>query len=119
MPECNYFGEVLLEMEKRLNGKGLVFYLTNDLQQLPSYGTNVVVLVIGDEWCRILLYSHKVRAIFKCYGTLPILGCNPFLNLSYLNLLALVQYLRIWLLRVAGVTNFYFQKVKNFLSGKS
>lgn len=97
---CNYFGQVFEAMEKRLNVGNLTFYFTWDTEKLPSYGQNVVAVVNGDEWCRIPTYFHKVRAVFKCYGTRPILGCNPLLKPSYLNFITLLQFLRAWFARL-------------------
>jgi hypothetical protein len=110
----DYFAKIFEEMEKSLEIDGLTFYITRDIHELPSYGQNVIAIVLGDEWCRIPTYFHKVRAIFKCYGTRPILGCNPLLQPSYLNILALVQYLRIWLLRLPGLLNYAFHTFKRW-----
>jgi hypothetical protein len=114
----SYFGKVFEAMEKKFNSGGLVFYLTWDnVYDLPSYGSNVVAVIIGDEWCRMPMYCHKVLAIFKCYGTFPILGCNPFLQISHLNFLALLQFLRIWFYRLPGRINYAFKKnVQLYLS---
>jgi Exostosin family len=109
----SYFGKVFEEMEKSLKMDDLVFYLTWDnVDELPSYGPNVVSIIIGDEWCRKPMYCHKVLAIFKCYGTRPILGCNPFFHPSYLNLLTLVQFLKNCLHRLPGEINYLLHKLK-------
>ena len=90
---ATYVGKVLQEMEKRLELENLVFYITwDEINELPTYGDNVVVLILGDEWYRIPKYVNKVGAIFKCVGTKAILGCNPIQKPSRLNLLTLIQY---------------------------
>ncbi|MBE9046313.1 glycosyltransferase family 1 protein [Pleurocapsales cyanobacterium LEGE 10410] len=109
-PNCTYFGKVFTAMEKHLTRKGLVFYLTWNLDELPSYGNNVVAVVLGDEWCRIPMYTHKVLAVFKCYGTRPYLNINPFLNPSYLNILSWIQFQRTGLGRLPGWLNYVFHK---------
>jgi hypothetical protein len=111
-PDCFYFGKVFEAMEKSLEVSGLVFYLTWDIHQLPSYGQNIVAVVLGDEWCRIPTYFHKVRAVFKCYGTRPILGCNPLLKPSYLNFLTLIQFIRNLLIHLPYSLNYLLHKFK-------
>lgn len=114
-----YVSQVLQAMEKSLKLKGLIFYITwHELNELPLYGENVVVIVLGDEWYRIPKYAHKVGAIFKCIGTRPILGYNPLFQPDYLNLLTLIQFLRILFVRLPGLVNYQFHKLKKFLSGK-
>jgi hypothetical protein len=116
-PDCFYFGKVFEAMEKSLEVSGLVFYLTWDIHQLPSYGQNIVAVVLGDEWCRIPTYFHKVRAVFKCYGTHPILGCNPLLKPSYLNFLTLMQFIRNLLIHVPYSLNYLLHKFKSLQLG--
>lgn len=116
--DFTYFGKVFEAMEKSLEGGNLVFYFTWDrVDELPSYGDNVVAVVVGDEWSRIPKYFHKVRAVFKCYGTRPILGCNPLFQPSYLNFLSLIQFLKIWMISVPGSLNYLLQNLKNWRAG--
>ncbi|MBK1989328.1 glycosyltransferase family 1 protein [Sphaerospermopsis aphanizomenoides BCCUSP55] len=106
-----YFGKVFQAIEKSSVISGLVFYITwNEIDELPSYGQNVVVFVLGDEWYRIPKYAHKVKAVFKCLGTRAILGCNPLLHPSLLNLMTLVQFLRILVVGVPGWVNYHWHK---------
>jgi hypothetical protein len=115
----DYFGKVFQAIEKSSAISDLIFYVTwDEMDELPSYGQNVVVFVIGDEWYRTPKYFHKVRAVFKCIGTRPILGCNPLLQPSLLNLLTLMQFLRILVVSFPGVANYQFQKLKSWLLGK-
>ncbi len=113
--DYTYFGKVFEAMEKTLEVSGLVFYFTWDrIEELPSYGKNVVAVVAGDEWCRIPKYCYKVLAVFKCYGTKPILGCNPFRQFSCLNILTLTQFLKVGFYRLPGWLNYVFNKLKYF-----
>lgn len=88
-----YFGGALRAMERGLECGGLVFYLTWDVNALPSYGDNVVAVVLGDEWARIPAYADRVRAVFKCYGTWPTLGVRRPSYLSALTALHVGQVL--------------------------
>jgi hypothetical protein len=117
---ATYLGKALQEMEKRLSLENLVFYITwDELDELPSYGDNVVVIILGDEWYRIPKYVNKVGAIFKCVGTDAILGCNPIYKPSHLNLLTLIQYLRILLVGIPGLLNYYLHKIKDIFTGQN
>ncbi|MFN6569429.1 exostosin family protein [Nostoc minutum NIES-26] len=114
-----YFGKIFQAIEKSFQLSGLVFYVTwDEIDELPSYGQNVVVFVLGDEWYRIPKYTHKVKAVFKCIGTHPILGCNPLVKPSLLNLLTLIQFLRILVVCLPGFVNYHWHKFKNLLLGK-
>ncbi|MBD2296497.1 glycosyltransferase family 1 protein [Anabaena sphaerica FACHB-251] len=110
-PTCIYFNKVFQEMEQHLTVRGLTFYLTWDTDKLPSYGDNVVAILLGDEHCRIPSYIHKVRAIFKTLTTRLMMRENFFLQPSYLNLMILIQFLRSWLIRTPGLLNFWFHRL--------
>ncbi len=48
--DYTYIGKVFEAMEKSLEVGGLVFYFTWDsVDELPSYGNNVVAVIVGDE----------------------------------------------------------------------
>ena len=87
-----YFVRSLQATERRLNTGDLTFYLTWKLDELPSYGPDVVAVVLGDEWARIPAYANDVLATFKCYGTsLPLdVGLRP----THLNAMRLAKQLR-------------------------
>jgi hypothetical protein len=64
---ARYFGAALRLVDCQV--KGMTFYVTTSkVDHLPSYGKNVVVLLLGDERYQLPSYSHRVGAIFKCYG---------------------------------------------------
>ena len=73
-----YFGRALAEMDRHLRTDGLTVYLTFDPDTLPSYGEDVVAVLIGDEWARVPAYLTRVRAVFRNLCGRPNLGCNPF-----------------------------------------
>jgi hypothetical protein len=72
-----YFGRALAAMEQELQISGLTVYVTFDTEQLPSYGDDVVVVLIGDEWARVPKYLARVRVVFRNLCARPNLGCRP------------------------------------------
>ncbi|MDF5730696.1 MAG: glycosyltransferase family 1 protein [Rhizonema sp. PD38] len=113
-PSCVYFGKIFQVLQKRIKTTNLTFYLTWSLDKLPSYGQHVVVVILGDEMYRIPKYIHAVGAVFKTYSTRPILGCNPFLKPSYKNMMDLLQFLKIWFIRLPGWVSYLIPKLKGF-----
>jgi hypothetical protein len=94
--DSEYFGAALAEMDGRLRSRGLTFYLTRNLRELPTYGWDVVALVVGDELARVPAYASRVRAIFKNQATRPALTSNVVRDPSLVNLLWFAAYLRSW-----------------------
>jgi hypothetical protein len=76
--DTRYFARAFTAMEARLRDPDVDVYLTWDVTRLPSYGDRVVAVVLGDEAGRIPRYLHRVRAVFKAYGTRPVLGAGPW-----------------------------------------
>ena len=72
-----YFGRALAAMERELRTGPLTVYLTFDPESLPSYGDDVVVVLIGDEWARVPAYLPRVRAVFRNLCSRPNLGASP------------------------------------------
>jgi hypothetical protein len=97
-----YFGRALQAMERELNVDGLVVYMTFDTETLPSYGEDVVVLLIGDEWARVPAYLPRVRAVFRNLCARPNLGCRPLRWPSLVTLSALVPATRVAVLGAPG-----------------
>ncbi len=115
----DYPGKILQTVEQSLSDKGLTFYLTREeLDDLPSYGKNVVVIIAADEWCRIPKYAHRVLAVFKSYGIKPFLGCNPILEPSYINFASLIQFLRIWTACLPRLINYGVKVLKSLGLGR-
>ena len=116
--EFYYFLKVFETIEKSLSIKNYIFYLTwSNLNRLPSYGQNVVAVILGDEWCLTPKYCHLVKAVFKCYGTSPTLEYN-LLKPSYLNIMALFNFMRVYAFGMPGKVNYTLQNIKNERSGK-
>lgn len=115
-PDCIYWGKVFETVDQSLEVSGLTFYLTWNTRSLPSYGQNIVAVILGDEKDCIPTYFHKVKAVFKCYGTTPILGFDLFSKPSPLKLLTLLHFLRNWMSNLPGLLNYKFQKLKSLYS---
>ena len=95
--DCVYFGRALRAMEERLRTRDLTVYLTWDLRELPTYGDDVVAVVLGDEESRRPVYADSVRAVFKCSGERPWIGSALLRRRTYLSLLIFLQGARRWL----------------------
>jgi hypothetical protein len=100
--DARYFGTVFREMERTLQDPAIDVYLTWDPDRLPAYGDRVVAVVLGDEVGRIPRYVGRVRAVFKCYGTRPVLGAGPVRNPGLTGSLELAQYALRWLRWLPG-----------------
>lgn len=99
-PNAGYFGRAFAAMERGLHHRGLTFYLTFDIERLPSYGPDVVAVVVDNELARIPAYAPRVRATYLNLGARPQLGCSPFTEPSLLNAAALGVFARnaaLWL----------------------
>lgn len=78
-PDCldgagyKYFGRVLNLLAPRIEGRGLVIYVTAwTVHELPSYGPNVISCILQDEWGRAPHYRDKVGMVFKTCGKSPV-----------------------------------------------
>lgn len=89
-----YWGRVFQAADRHLGARGLRFYLTWDLHELPEYGDDVVGISIGDEWGLTPRWAHRVRAAFKLHGARPWLERNPLREPSRLAALTLLRYAR-------------------------
>jgi hypothetical protein len=68
----DYYSKVLRIIESNSRLAGLTFYLSKATpESLPSYGRNVVLLAIGDEYYRCFPYFLDIRAVIRCYGSVP------------------------------------------------
>ncbi len=114
-----YFGGVFRTLESLLDLSGLTVYLTWDLESLPTYGTDVVAVVLGDEWCRIPAYQDDVLAVFKCYGTRPNLPTSAVLPPTYLRLLTTLQQGRLHAYRLPGLLRQAGRRMRNWLRGET
>jgi hypothetical protein len=102
LPDSIHFGAILAELDRRLPAGGLTFHLTQDLERLPSYGMDVVVVHIGDEFARVPAYADRVRAIFKNHAVRPALTSNVLREPTWVNLWWLVAHVRMWAHHLPG-----------------
>lgn len=117
---AKYFGQGFQVIDQALPNRGLVFYiLMTEMQELPSYGSNVFVFLLGDEFYRIPSYTNRVAGVFKCLGTRQIRQqidfYRPFIKPSYFKVLLLGQMVRNLSLRLPLKINHYFFRLKNYL----
>lgn len=89
-----WWGRVFQVVDRELGDAGLTVYLTWDLHELPSYGDDVVAVVIGDEWALTPRYAHRIRATFKLHGSRPWLEHDPLRERDRLSALSLLRYAR-------------------------
>jgi len=100
--DTRYWAGVFQEMEQTLRDGAIDVYLTFDPHRLPQYGDSVVAIILGDEVGFIPRYIAHVRAVFKCYGTRPVLGSGPLKNPSLTGVAELAQCAVRWLRWLPG-----------------
>lgn len=100
--DTRYWAGVFREMEQTLRDGAIDVYLTFDPCRLPHYGDHVVAVLLGDEVGRIPPYIDRVRALFKCYGTRPVMGSGPLRNPSLTGVAELAQCTVRWLRWLPG-----------------
>jgi hypothetical protein len=75
----NYWVRIFKEFEKSSSLSGLTFYLISNhilVDELPSYGDDVVAVIRSDEECWTPPYLNRVRYVFKTYGFEPWCGAS-------------------------------------------
>lgn len=75
----NYWVRIFKEFEECSSLGGLTFYLVcnhDRMDELPSYGDDVVAVIRSDEECWFPPYLNKVRYVFKTYGFQPWCGAS-------------------------------------------
>lgn len=95
LPDCAYLGRVFGAFERHWQGPSLTFYVTYDTSTLPSYGENVVAVLLNDEWFRTPVYAGQVLAVLR---NLPHRPWFPWESLAPPDLdgaFALANYLRV------------------------
>lgn len=114
-----YFREVLRAMELLIGQRGLKIYLTWKLDELPSYGNDVVAVVMGDEWARYPNYASDVLVTFKVYGTRPSLGGNLFAPPWMLKSMLALKYLRTCAHCIPGVARRSIAAAGHFVENRA
>lgn len=118
-----YFSRALQIVDQTLLQRNLTFYITmTEVDELPSYGENVIVLILGDEFYRVPKYVTKVGAIYKCYGFNQLREqaqyFAPLLKPSYFKVSLLGQYLKNFFLhRLWLKLNYEFCRLQQLLLG--
>lgn len=100
-----YFGAVLAAMDRRVARGGLTVYLTQDVERLPSYGPDVVAVIVGDELTRVPAYVDRVRAVFKNHPVRPLLTSSFLREPSWTNLWWFASFLRAWRHHLPGAAH--------------
>jgi hypothetical protein len=96
LPDATYWGAVFAEMDRRVDRDDLVVIMTEELEELPQYGPNVVVLLIADEKAHVPAYIDKVGAVFKNLAIRPRLTTSVVREPAMINVWWFVEYLRLW-----------------------
>ena len=73
----SYFRFIIRSLEQRLKDRGLTFHITWKIDRLPSTGTDVVAIVMADEWAQMPAYALDVLCTFKCYGVRQYFSVSP------------------------------------------
>lgn len=92
--EVNYLAGALRTVEQESRLADLVFYITWSSSKLPSYGDDVVAILMGDEWCHRPSYLHDVKTVFRQYGTHPEVVVEAVRKPSRLGFTLILQLLR-------------------------
>jgi hypothetical protein len=95
VPGAAYFGGLFREFERHWDGEPLTFYLTHHTTELPSYGSDVVVVLLNDEWYRTPAYSGNVLAILRNLPLRPWFPWDTLVPPSYESAFALANHLRV------------------------
>ena len=113
----DYLNRVLSVMDSHLEVEGFKVYVTWKLQELPSYGDNVVAIAMADEWSQVPAFADRVLATFKPYGSRPQLEVHPFRRPSRLNTLLTAKYVGILLNYLPGGFRRGWEAIKQKIKG--
>ncbi len=92
--------------------KNLTFYVTWNVDKLPTYGDKVVVVLMGDEWCRFPHYLGRVRAVFRSHANWPTYTGNLTNGITYSNIISGVQFLRLHLIGLPGRLHYLVSRLR-------
>ena len=105
----DYCVRVFQEFEKCSSVSGLTFYVVwgyPRVRDLPSYGNNVVAIVLLDEACLVPHYLGQLRYVFKTYGFRPWSGG---IASGQMGLLLLMKFARDYLRWVLPLASFMYE----------
>jgi hypothetical protein len=93
--DCRFYAKVFQRMEQYLTVPDLRVYLTWDINAVPEYGPNVVVILFGDEFGQMPRYARFVNTILKApRSTKPLLGIRRWFPFDGLRRNMLLKYVR-------------------------
>lgn len=101
--QLDYLGGILETVEESGKVSGFTFYITWRVDELPTYGSDVVAVIVGDEWGRYPQYASQVGAVFKMMGTDFRFEADPRRAPPTLTLVTALKYTRTQLLRVPNL----------------
>jgi hypothetical protein len=120
-----YFRRVMEVVLANINNDDLIFYISFDLHnsicKLPSYGSNVISIVLGDESYRIPFYINKLKVVFKSQGSNPaylLNGLSKSYKFSYINFLVWLHFFKTLRYYLPSLINFLLIESKSGQSGK-
>jgi len=90
-----YIAAYLREFERHYVGTPLTFYVTHHTTALPRYGSDVVVVLLNDEWFRTPAYSGCVRAILRNLPLRPWFPWDTLFPVSGAGAFSLANHLRV------------------------
>jgi hypothetical protein len=94
-PDCGYFGGVFRALEEQWDGPPLTVYMTKDTTWLPSYGPDVVSLLLNEEWFRTPAYTGAIRAVLRTLPGAPWFPWGTLVPPTLTASFALANYLRV------------------------
>jgi hypothetical protein len=92
--EMRYPYNVLEAALPHVSAEGLHFYFTKDAYRLPTYGRNVVGVLLQEERCKVPVYGRHVRAVIRNLLTYPFLGYRPHLGFNRLDAILTFEFIR-------------------------
>jgi hypothetical protein len=92
--EFRYPYDVLQAALPQVRAEGLRFYFTKNAYTLPSYGRDVVAVLLQEERCKVPVYGRHVRAVIRNLLTYPFLGYRPHLGFNRLEAILTFEFLR-------------------------
>src|ERR1700733_11312927 len=90
-----YIAGYLRELERHWEGDPLTFYVTHHAMALPSYGRDVVVVLLNDEWYRTPAYSGCVLATLRHLPARPWFPWDTLVPPNWPSLFALGNHGRV------------------------
>jgi hypothetical protein len=95
LADGGYFGGVLRELERHWDHGPLTVYMTKDTESLPSYGEDVLVILLNEEWFRTPAYASQVLATLRTLPGHPWFPWSTLTPPNALGMFALANYLRV------------------------